>query len=212
MRLCPPVEEVLEVERIGHSGEELSRLPLLWVSVDSGGGLLSTPVASSLASYHTWWQRSLHLWPSWTLDHTTLSNFIAILSAELNYSISVFFFIEFVYQDLTSNDSIAWWREFTYKTKTFLKKIPTLTEVDPKVINLVAEAHGLGIMTSILPHDGIEKVLNPMYKSNNAIFQAFESFLIDHPIVMRHRQNQVVIIQTSLTTIDVILNKLTNLT
>ncbi len=41
--------------------------------------------------------------------------------------------------------------------------IPTLTEVDTTAIDLVAEAHGVYNVTSILSHDGIEKVLNPMY-------------------------------------------------
>ncbi len=41
--------------------------------------------------------------------------------------------------------------------------IPTLTEVDTAAIYLVAEAHGLCNVTSILSHDSIEKVLNPMY-------------------------------------------------
>ena len=51
----------------------------------------------------------------------------------------------------------------TYKAKASLKMIPTLTEVDTAAIYLVAEAHGLCNVTSILSHDSIEKVLNPMY-------------------------------------------------
>ena len=51
----------------------------------------------------------------------------------------------------------------TYKAKASLKMIPTLTEVDATAIDLVAEAHGVCNVTSILSHDGIEKVLNPMY-------------------------------------------------
>ncbi len=72
----------------------------------------------------------------------------------------------------------------TYKAKASLKMIPTLTEVDTTAIDLVAEAHDVCNVTSILSHDGIEKVLNPMYNPS----MIFLWVLPDRPLICYETQ------------------------